>query len=474
MIFGDENFHPDRDLLVRFETVRDDVEMNLMTYIPAKEDSFGADSFYALWVTPPDSVAANETIPRDIVFTADVSSSMEGERLQQLKLALHTFLDKLTEADRFNIVTFGTNTVSFRTDLVSASPNERDAAALFVNGLSALGLTNIDEALSKSLRMSYGDQTAKMLIFLTDGEPTWGETNIQIIADSAKARNKKNVRIFPFAIGADISKPLLINLARQNGGYPTYITRDDSIALVIGNHFARISKPVLSNLQLNFGGLQTYDRYPYELFDLFWGSQVMQFGRYLNGGTHQVTLQGSLAGQLFELQKALAFNQQIGGNRAVARLWANSKINYLLEQIELYGELDELVDAVIDLSIRFGILTPYTALYSDPTTGVEEDAPALLPKTYVLQQNFPNPFNPRTQIAFYVPGSIVTERVVIKIYDILGRLVRVLFDRDLGPGRYEVAWDGRDDFQRELPSGTYIYKLQAGPIEISKKMTLLR
>ena len=474
LVFGDENFLPDKDLIIQFETFRQGVEMNLITYTPTPQDSFGTDSFFAVWITPPDSISSNEAIPRRIVFTADVSSSMEGQRLEQLKSALRAFLAQLTENDKFNIVTFGTTVVTFRPDLVSATPTELAEAEAFVNTLAAVGLTNIDQALQQSLAMSYGDSSANMLIFLTDGYPTWGETNIQAIVDSAAAHNRKQVRIFPFGIGEDISKALLINLARENGGYPIYITADDSIALVVANHFNRVSKAVLSNLELDFGDLQVYDLYPGTLYDLFWGSQVLQFGRYLDGGTYSARLSGTAAGTPFSLEKPLEFSSTPGGNRAVARLWAKRKIDFLMQQIQLYGELDELVDAIIDLSIRFGILTKYTALYADPTTGIEPPKVRVLPKTFVLEQNYPNPFNPETRIAFYVPATAGKTRVTLKVYDVMGRLVAVLFDAEIEPGRYQVTWNGKDTYGRDLPSGTYIYKLQAGTVVLSKKMTLVR
>lgn len=475
VIFGDENFTPDRDFLLRFETKRESVDMNVITYTPVATDSFGVDSFYALWITPPDTIEAGETLARDLVFTADVSSSMEGERLVELKSALNSFLDHLNPADRFNLVTFGTNVVKYQPDLVPAEAAAIAVARAFVNGLSALGLTNIDGALHASLQQSFREATSNNLIFLTDGYPTWGELNVNAIVDSAAARNKHNVRIFPFGIGDDVSKPLLIALARANGGYPTYITATDSIALVVANHVNRISKPVLSNLDLDLGGLQTYDRYPLALSDLFFGNQVLQFGRYTNSGSFPVTLSGTAQQQNFELTSLVTFGQISGGNRAVARLWARSKIDYLLEQIAIYGELKELVDAVIDLSIRYSILTKYTALYVDPNpTSVENGEPQLLPKTFVLEQNYPNPFNPETRIVFFVPPSAQQQRVVIKIFDLTGRLVRVLFDREVAPGRYEVIWDGRDGHNNELASGTYVYRLETGRVTIVKRMTLLR
>lgn len=477
VVFGDENFSPDKDLQLRFETVRDQVAIDVLTYTPAVQDSFGTDSFFALWITPPDSISDAETLPRDIVFAADVSSSMEGARLSQLKLAIDAFLDGLSEQDRFNIIAFGTNVMTFRPDLVPASATELTAARTFVNGLGAVGLTNIDAALAAGLRMSFADTTAKMLVFLTDGYPTWGELDIQTIIDSARARNDKGVRIFPFAIGDDVSKPLLISLARQNGGYPTYISADDSIALVVSNHFRRISKPVISNLEIDYGGLQNYDRYPVVLSDLFVGNQVLQFGRYSSAGSYDITLQGDLGSERFALTNAVTFDREEGGNRAVARLWANAKIDELLQQIELFGELDELVDAIVELSIRFGILTPYTALYSDPTdppTSTDEEQAGTLPSRFTLSPNYPNPFNPETRFVFFIPATAEPQRVTIKIFDVLGRLVHVLFDQHAGPGRYEVRWNGRDALGRELPSGIYMYQLEAGDVVLRRKMTLLR
>ncbi|MCK6558089.1 VCBS repeat-containing protein [candidate division KSB1 bacterium] len=96
-----------------------------------------------------------------------------------------------------------------------------------------------------------------------------------------------------------------------------------------------------------------------------------------------------------------------------------------------------------------------------------------IPKAFSLGQNYPNPFNPETKIVFFVPPNARQQRVVIKIFDLTGRLVRVLFDREVAPGRYEVMWDGKDAHNNELASGTYVYRLEAGNIAITKKMSLI-
>jgi len=99
------------------------------------------------------------------------------------------------------------------------------------------------------------------------------------------------------------------------------------------------------------------------------------------------------------------------------------------------------------------------------------DQPSGVPSEYALGRNFPNPFNPATILPFTVerPG-----RVVIQIFDVLGRSVRTLVDEFREPGRYSVEWDGRDDPGIPAPSGVYLVRLTAGSFTASGKILLMK
>ena len=99
------------------------------------------------------------------------------------------------------------------------------------------------------------------------------------------------------------------------------------------------------------------------------------------------------------------------------------------------------------------------------------DADDNLPTEFGLSQNFPNPFNPSTNISFDVSDG---GNVEIIIYDILGNYVRTLISGYYAQGRYNVAWDGTDKSNEVVASGIYIYQLIYDAGVISKKMTLLR
>jgi len=457
VVFGDENFMPDKDLSIQFETQRDAVDVNVIRYTPTPSDSIGDDSYYAVWITPPDDLGENQVIPKKIVFTADVSSSMEGTRIEQLKQSLHEFLKYLQPDDKFNIITFGTAVTSFQPDLVRATPENLEDAQAFVTDIGALGLTDINEALQTSLAQSFSDEYANMIVFLTDGYPTWGETWVPNIVANVNTANTQNVRIFSFGVGENVSKPLLVQIAVENGGYAEFIEQDDDIATVISNHFRRISKPVLTDLDIRIEGLVTSDKFPRPLPDLFWGSQVMQMGIYKNSGTFPIYLSASIGDKRFSFESYEDFSSVPGGHRFIPRLWAKAKINYLLDQISIYGERDELVNQVIELSLKFQILTPYTAFYSDPNETSVEDKKITMPKDFVLHQNYPNPFNPTTTISFDLPKDGF---VTLKIYDVTGRLVRVLVQEQKLAGAHSVLWDGLDDAGQKVAAGVYLYRIE--------------
>jgi hypothetical protein len=99
------------------------------------------------------------------------------------------------------------------------------------------------------------------------------------------------------------------------------------------------------------------------------------------------------------------------------------------------------------------------------------DVPALQPDPFFLYSS-PNPFNPQTTIAYTVPAR---GAVTLQVFDLSGRLVRVLLDEEtVAPGRHETVWNGRDDTGRRTASGTYFCRLEVGEYSETKKMALIK
>jgi Secretion system C-terminal sorting domain len=318
------------------------------------------------------------------------------------------------------------------------------------------------------MAQSFNPFASRNIIFLTDGAPTFGQTFPDSIVTQSERNNKEQVRLVSFGVGETVNRSLLTELSINNYGYATFITADDSIEQFITNHFKRISKPVMTGLKLDFAGLQVIDVYPKQHLDLYWGSQVLETGRYNGAGDFNVKLKGWVGTDSVTYNRLFTFSDTSHSYRFVPRLWARSKIDYLLNQIEIYGEIEELVNQVIELSLTYQILTPYTALYVDPTA-IDKPKDRIVPGAFKLYANYPNPFNPSTTIKYSLPGRQALYKVKIKIYNSLGQLVKVLLNANQAPGLYTIKWNAGN-----IPSGLYFCVIEAGPFRASQKMLLVK
>jgi len=95
----------------------------------------------------------------------------------------------------------------------------------------------------------------------------------------------------------------------------------------------------------------------------------------------------------------------------------------------------------------------------------------LIPMQYALYQNFPNPFNPVTEIQFDVPDVSVVDMVV---YNLMGQQVRRLVNGEIQAGYHRVVWDGLNDRGEPVSTGVYIYSLTSPSFHNTKKMVLLK
>jgi Ca-activated chloride channel family protein len=182
---------------------------------------------------------------------------------------------------------------------------------------------------------------------------------------NVQARAADNVRFFTFGVGDDVNTFLLDELSRQFTGASAYVRPGENINEAVSSLYRKISAPVLTDLQLDFDGVMVYDVYPPldQLPDLFIGSQLMVTGRYRRAGD-TVTLR--LSGQIEDKTQTfsytdLSWRSNAGGDVLIPRLWATRRIGELLNTIRLQGESPELVDSIVRLSIRYGIITPYTS-----------------------------------------------------------------------------------------------------------------
>ncbi len=471
--FGDEHYSPDKNYRLEYEYKRDSMNVNVLCYVPTAADSVGEDGFFATWVVPSDNINKS-TLPRSVVVCADISSSMEGKRIEQLRVGLNAFVDNLHPQDHFNILLFSTNVIRFQPDLVPATSDNVALALDYIRkNVNAAGLTNISDALNACYQNTFRDSTVKIIAFMTDGMPSWGELDSNKIINSVAAHKSQDIRLFSYGIGEEPSRYLLTKIAGASGGYATFISNDDSISVVIANNFERLSKAVLTNIDLNYGGLDYYDLFPRKLPDLFFGAQVLQLGRYRHGGTYPLTLSGNASDKAFSLSKPETYASITGGNRSVSRLWASSKIDYLLAQIDSLGERKELVTAIIDLSLRFQILTRYTALYSDPNKD-KASSVSELERSIDTWSVYPNPASDIVHLQLHFAPDFTAQRVRIDIYTAMGEFVQTIANEVHTAGDQYFSWNTCTVNGQAVGSGMYYARISIGAACMTLPISIVR
>ena len=353
--YAEENILPHKDFILYYSVLPEEMGMTLLTYKAA-----GEDGFFLLIVSP--NVKEEETvIAKDLVFVLDTSGSMSGEKIVQAKAALNFVLQNLNPEDRFAVVSFSDYPRAQSNELLQVSTKARQEATDWVRKLDANGGTNIDEALVTALSLFEENNHPHYVIFLTDGEPTVGKTDpLSIITDASNA-NVVGARIFSFGVGYDVNTLLLDRLSQENHGTTVYVAPDENLEGAISSFYSKIALPVLTSPVITIEGIDTYDTYPNPLPDIFRGSQLLLFGRYRGDGEATITLSGDVGGNTASFVATRAFPGLALDADFLPRVWAGRKIASLLDQLRLYGENEELVDSVISLSKRYGIITPYTS-----------------------------------------------------------------------------------------------------------------
>jgi len=329
--------------------------------------SSGDDGYFLLLASPEVKAPDSRPQPKTIIFVLDRSGSMAGKKIEQARKALKAVLNNLREDDLFNIVVYDDRVESFKPELERYSSRTREEAERYVDNIREGGSTNIDSALKTAVGMVRDDSRPSYVLFLTDGLPTAGETQELKIADNCRQVNSRRARLFCFGVGFDVNARLLDRLSGGNSGTSEYVKPDEDIETHVGRFYSKMTSPVLADLRVELAGMDLNRTYPGDLPDLFEGGQIVWVGRYRQSGRTTLRITGKVGGERrsFEFPAELTDSDRGSAHEFVERIWATRRVGYLIDQIDLSGQNKELIDELVSLSTRYGILTPYTSFLAD-------------------------------------------------------------------------------------------------------------
>jgi uncharacterized protein YegL len=337
----------EQDFVLYLSASEDDIGIDLMTYDPDGADG-GTDGYF-LMVLAPRLQDEGQVQAKDVTFVIDTSGSMAGEKIEQARATLRYCVSQLGAGDRFNIVSFSTASRRLFPGLRAVDEDSLAEATRFIDGLSARGGTAIEDALRTALEQESDPERPHMVIFVTDGLPTVGETRADELLRGVAERNGSDARIFTFGVGFDVDTQLLDRVAADNHAVSDYVRPGEDLELAVGALYDRIAYPVLSGVEVFFDQVEAFEVFPRAIPDLFAGQQVVVAGRYRGERQSAVRLAGNFAGASMSYTFEENFSAPESGETE------------FISEIRRHGESRELVDEVRNLGVEYGLVTPYTS-----------------------------------------------------------------------------------------------------------------
>ena len=159
----------------------------------------------------------------------------------------------------------------------------------------------------------------------------------------------------------------------------------------------------------------------------------------------------------------------VATNNTINRI--NSNGNFELVQSGSLKIIDIEFDLAGNLFLYDNEAKKLTSININSLVQISNNTKPQLPHSISLFQNYPNPFNPTTNIRYEIPTASYIE---MNVYNSLGEKIRTLVNKQQPAGKYEIIWNGKDDWRNPVESGLYIYQLNAGQFHQSRKMILMK
>ncbi|XP_051840815.1 inter-alpha-trypsin inhibitor heavy chain H4-like isoform X2 [Antechinus flavipes] len=322
------------------------------------------------------------TLPKNVVFVIDKSGSMSGKKMKQTREALVKILGDLKPEDQFNLVIFDGFVTQWKPTLLQALPENVEEAKKFASHILAMGATNINDAVLMAVNMldesNRKEQlpagSVSMVILLTDGDPTEGETDLQKIQENVKAAIGGRYYLYCLGFGFDVNYAFLEKLALENGGVARRIYEDSDADLQLQDFYHEVANPLLTTVKFQYpqNSVELLTQDNFRVF--FKGSEIVVAGKL------QPEVQDSLSAQVEAQSHTQNFTFQTEVNVAdkekvfqspkyifhnfMERLWAYLTIQQLLEKAVSASDDEQknLEARALNLSLKFNFVTPLTSM----------------------------------------------------------------------------------------------------------------
>jgi Ca-activated chloride channel family protein len=327
----------------------------------------GEETYAMLMLTPPQQDARSSE-RREVEFIIDTSGSMGGPSIEQARAALQMGIDRLSQADRFNIIRFSNTASSLYQAPQPVSEASRALASQFIASLAANGGTEMRPPLELAFAVAPSEGLLRQIVFITDGSVG---NEAQII--SLIRKNIGDARLFTVGIGGSPNAFFLQEAAAAGRGSYTYIAEREQVRARMEDLFRKIESPALVDLSVQWPGSAKSEMASPMPSDLYAGDPLVVLARItdLPAASQVVTLSGRTHGIDWIQQIPIASVTEQAG---ISKLWARERIGALVRHRNFGGDAAQAQADIVELALQHHLVSEFTSLVA------ADDSPARPPE----------------------------------------------------------------------------------------------
>ena len=341
---------PNKDFVLRYKVAGDRVKGTLVAHRDGPNGGY-----FTLMLFPPDDLNDLPRQPVEMVFTLDVSGSMNGRPMEQSLGAMRYALSNMRPDDTFQVVRFAGQAEQLAERPLPATRQNVQRALQYVENTRAGGGTMMLQGIQKSLGAPQDPERPRYVAFLTDG---YIGNEAEILA--ALHQSLGGARVFSFGVGQAPNRYLMDAMAKLGRGAVAYLSLNDNAERVMADYFARVSRPALTDIAVDFGPMAASEIFPRRVPDLFVGRPVILTGRFSGRLPQSVTVEGKVGGETRRFEVPVDQDNPAADGRALPTVWARMKIADLSERAITEPGLN-LAQEVKQVAMEHGLMSSFTA-----------------------------------------------------------------------------------------------------------------
>lgn len=366
---ADETVLPNKDFILKYKVAGVGIDDAVLQHSDA------SGGYFTLILQPPDLVADEAAVPRQLIFVLDTSGSMWGFPLEMAKKTIARALDNLRADETFNLITFSGDTRVLFPAPVAATAENIAAAKQVLAGAYGSGGTEMMSAIRTALGDDAGadkpmeGDPVRVVCFMTDG---YVGNDAAIIAEVKK---HPDARVFAFGIGTAVNRFLLTKMSEEGHGDVEFVTNPQEAGPAADRFYERVHTPVLTNISIDWNGLPVTDIYPRQAPDLFSAKPIIITGRFTGHPSGNIVVKGMQGTGEFGRVIPVNFSEPDPENAALEKIWARDKVEDLMSQDwqGIQSGNSKYKAEIIKVGLEHSLATQYTSFVAVETRTVVQD-----------------------------------------------------------------------------------------------------